>query len=127
MTGKPFRIAREKKTVAAMVRLHCDDLHESGGEVCPECGELLEYAGERLDKCPYQEDKTTCAKCPIHCYKPSMRERVRVVMKYAGPRMLLRHPVLALFHLIDSLRAQPRRPLPRSASKKKSSVPLQTT
>ena len=30
-----------------------------------------------------------------------MRERVRAVMRYSGPRMLTRHPVLAVAHLAD--------------------------
>jgi hypothetical protein len=62
---------------------------------------------ERLDTCPFQAGKTTCAKCPIHCYKPDMREQVRTVMRYAGPRMLLRHPILALWHLVDGVRKEP--------------------
>ena len=57
-----------------------------------------------LDRCPFGEEKTTCARCPVHCYKPAMRERVRAVMRYAGPRMLLRHPILALQHQLDGVR-----------------------
>jgi hypothetical protein len=37
-----------------------------------------------------------------------MRERVRVAMRYAGPRMLFRHPIMALLHLIDGLRKEPK-------------------
>jgi hypothetical protein len=55
----------------------------------------------RLDRCPYFPNKPTCANCPTHCYKPDMREQVRAVMRYAGPRMLIKHPILAVFHLID--------------------------
>jgi hypothetical protein len=33
-----------------------------------------------------------------------MRERVREVMRYSGPRMLTRHPVLAVAHLVDGRR-----------------------
>jgi hypothetical protein len=69
--------------------------------LCPDCAELLAYARLRLDKCRYGADKPTCAKCPTHCYKPAMRERVREVMRYSGPRMLKRHPVLAVAHLVD--------------------------
>jgi hypothetical protein len=36
-----------------------------------------------------------------------MREKVRGVMRYSGPRMTFRHPVLALFHFIDGLRRKP--------------------
>ena len=61
----------------------------------------------RLDKCPFLEGKTTCANCPVHCYKSDMREKVREVMRYSGPRMTLRHPILAVFHLIDGLRKEP--------------------
>ncbi|MGD1993080.1 MAG: nitrous oxide-stimulated promoter family protein [Anaerolineae bacterium] len=104
------RIAREKKTVEAMIRICCRRHHLSGRALCDDCGELLAYARERLDRCPFQEGKTTCAKCPIHCYQPAMRERIRAVMRVAGPRMLWHHPVLALLHLIDGRRGEPWRP-----------------
>ena len=74
--------------------------------LCPECQELLKYAFERLDKCPFQERKTTCAKCPVHCYRPELRERIRVVMRYAGPRMLFRYPILAIHHLLDGMKSR---------------------
>jgi hypothetical protein len=71
----------------------------------------------RLAKCPFQENKSTCANCTVHCYKPDMRQRVRAVMRYAGPRMMWRHPILALTHLlVDSRRATP------ALSNKKSNV-----
>jgi hypothetical protein len=97
---------RESDTIAVLVRLYCHDIHRSDG-ICPECQELLEYAWTRLDKCPYQEGKTTCAKCPVHCYKPEMRARIRVVMRYSGPRVLFRNPILAIPHMIDGLRKKP--------------------
>ena len=101
------RIQRESKTIEAMIRLYCHDQHGSPGELCPECGELWDYALVRLDRCPFRENKPTCAKCPVHCYQPEMREKVRAVMRYAGPRMLSRHPVLAVLHLIDGFRKTP--------------------
>ena len=107
MTDQPSRMDREAYTVEAMIRLYCRAEHGSKGPLCSECKELWEYAQMRLDKCPYQENKTTCAKCPVHCYNPAMREKVRAVMRYAGPRMLYRHPVMALLHLVDGLRKEP--------------------
>ncbi len=107
------RMRRERRTIEAMIRLYCRDHHGRGRELCAGCAELLGYALERLDRCPFQEGKTTCAKCPVHCYKPSMREAVRAVMRYAGPRMVWRHPVLALFHLLDGRRTEPVRPASR--------------
>lgn len=101
------RMARERKTIRAMMEIFCHDQHKTKTGLCPSCDELLNYAMLRLDKCPFQEGKTTCAKCPVHCYKPDMREKIREVMKFAGPRMTYRHPVLALSHLIDGSRKEP--------------------
>jgi len=79
------------------------------GGLCPDCAALLDYARARLARCPYGAQKPTCADCPTHCYKPAMREQMRAVMRYSGPRMLTRHPLLAAAHLIDGRR--PRRAL----------------
>ncbi len=109
----PRRLAREEKTIAAMIALYCRDHHAGAGDadaaaagpgadgLCHECAELLAYARLRLEKCRYGADKPTCANCETHCYKPAMRERVREVMRYSGPRMLKLHPVLAVAHLVD--------------------------
>jgi len=99
------RIDREKRTVGAMIALYCRANHSTNGELCEECKKLYDYAVARLDRCPFGADKTTCAKCPIHCYKPDMKAQVKRVMRYSGPRMLRRHPLLALMHQLDSLRA----------------------
>lgn len=110
------RLIRERRTVEAMIGIYCrGHSHRRGPDdwLCSECAALREYAWQRLDRCPFQEGKTTCAKCPVHCYKPEMRERVRAVMRYAGPRMLARHPILAVRHLADGRRKEPARP-PRS-------------
>jgi len=96
------RIKREKKTIDKMVHVYCKAHHNTkGGELCPECTEFLEYAFMRLDKCPFQEEKSTCAKCLVHCYQPQMREKAKKIMRYSGPRMLLHSPLLALHHVFD--------------------------
>jgi hypothetical protein len=102
------RMGREKKTIAAMVEIFCAEKHGTSGDLCAGCRELVEYAFNRLDKCPYGADKGPCAKCEIHCYKPAMRDRVREVMRYAGPRMLKSHPILAVRHLLDGRRGEPK-------------------
>lgn len=101
------RTAREKKTITAMIRIYCRGRHGSRGELCAECDALRQYALGRLDRCPFGPDKPTCAKCPIHCYKAQMRQRIRDVMRFAGPRMLLRHPILAIRHQMDSAKLVP--------------------
>jgi hypothetical protein len=99
----PFmRRAREFKMIAAMLRMYCRIHHGSKDAVlCSECRELHDYAYRRLERCVFGDVKPTCANCTVHCYKASMRERIRVVMRWAGPRMLWHHPVLAIRHMID--------------------------
>jgi len=100
---KRDRLDRERHTIEVMIGLYCRAHHHAEARPCEECRELLAYAMQRIEKCPFQADKPTCAKCPIHCYKPAMREKVRQVMRYAGPRMMLHHPVLAVLHTLDGL------------------------
>ncbi len=93
------RIEREKKTVRHMVELWCR--HQHGGDcLCEECQALLEYSLARLDRCKFGETKTKCHKCPVHCYRKDMREKIREVMRYSGPRMIFHHPVEAILFLI---------------------------
>ena len=91
--------------MAKMVGVYCSGQHDGTKDVlCANCQEFLDYADVRLQKCPYGDDKPTCANCPVHCYKPAQREQAREIMRYAGPRMLLRHPLLAIAHQLDGLR-----------------------
>jgi predicted amidophosphoribosyltransferase len=111
MQKHPRRIQREQETIAAMLRVYCRDHHGAPvPPLCPECAALLDYARRRLATCPFQEAKPACNHCEVHCYSAAMRDRVKAVMRYAGPRMLWRHPVLSLFHLLDTWRPVPRRP-----------------
>ena len=96
------RINRETKTLSTMVSLYCKNHHdESGAGVCDECKDILEYAVKRLQNCPFIENKPTCAKCLVHCYNKDMQNRVKQIMRYSGPRLLLFHPILAICHLFD--------------------------
>src|SRR5512134_3605115 len=106
------RLARELKTIRAMVRIYCCDHHTAGAAPCGECALLMDYATRRLDRCVFGDDKPTCANCKVHCYNVAMREQVRVVMRYAGPRMIRRHPLLAIAHIVDGRRPAPDKPMP---------------
>lgn len=128
---------REQEIVSQMIALYCKGNHsarrssplrEQGGEMqqvregaaprgrgsgerwdlCPECAELEAYARARSERCPFMEEKTFCSNCTVHCYRPEMRERIRTVMRYAGPRMLFHHPVMAVRHMIESQRERRR-------------------
>jgi Nitrous oxide-stimulated promoter len=98
------RLNHEWKTMEAMMRIHCRDHHGASNALCAECQGLLNYANLRLDRCRFGEDKLTCAKCPVHCYQKTRREQIRVMMRYAGPRMLWEHPIMSLRHWLDGFR-----------------------
>lgn len=95
---------QEKEVVSLMIKLYCNKKHHTKGTLCERCRELDEYARLRSDKCPFMETKTFCSNCKVHCYKPEMRKRIREVMKFSGPRMILYHPVMAVRHVLARLR-----------------------
>lgn len=104
---------REKKTVSQMIQIYCKGNHgdaydKKNRKLCSECEALDAYARQRSDKCPFMETKTFCSNCKVHCYKPEMREKIRAVMRYSGPRMLFSHPVACVRHLIETKREKKR-------------------
>lgn len=92
-------IAKEKETIGLMIDLYCHDKHDSGERLCDNCAGLLQYAHQRLDKCPFGDEKGVCSQCRVHCYMPEMRQKILQVMRYSGPRMIKTHPILAIKHL----------------------------
>ena len=98
------RIEREKRTVGIMVKMYCDHNHDKNGSLCSECNELTEFANDRINRCVFQEDKPVCSECQIHCYRLDMREKIKTVMRFAGPRMIFLHPIIGIRHLIDKRR-----------------------
>ena len=97
----------EKRLVSEMIALYCRRQHHTPrGRLCPECQELHDYARIRIDHCPFMESKTFCSACRVHCYKPEMREKIRDVMRWSGPRMLPSHPILSLKHVAVTLKAK---------------------
>lgn len=104
---------KEQYVVEEMIKLYCRKNHKEynrqGKKMCPVCQELSDYAKLRSEKCPFMENKTFCANCKVHCYKPQMREQIRTVMRFSGPRMMLYHPVLAMWHVICSVREKHKR------------------
>jgi hypothetical protein len=90
---------REKKEILLMIKMYCRKYHHSKN-LCESCAELKNFAFKRIDKCRFIENKPNCADCTVHCFGKEKRERVREVMRYAGPRMMFRHPVIALRHTL---------------------------
>lgn len=112
--------AEEAEMVSQMIALYCRGHHRGNAAtgaprvrlglrevaLCPDCADLCDYALGRIARCPHMGTKTFCSVCPTHCYKPSMRERIREVMRWSGPRMLLYKPVPALRHALVTLQAK---------------------
>lgn len=94
------RIENEKAVVAKMIRLYYRRklglLEPSTEEM-----ELLSYAERRLTHCKFGEQKPACKRCPIHCYRSDMRAKIREVMRWAGPRMIIYDPVAAIKHILN--------------------------
>ena len=93
------RISFEKETVERMLQIYCSHHHERSG-LCETCHELREYSFARIEKCPLRPEKPVCAACKVHCYKPLMRERIKLVMRFSGPRMVYKAPVKAITYLL---------------------------
>lgn len=105
------KASRERRTLEAMTEMFCAARHRNGPKdaagLCPFCAETLAYARERASSCRYGSKKPVCSRCTTHCYRADMRDRIREMMRYAGPRMLFRHPVLAAAHGLHALSGTP--------------------
>jgi len=101
------RMNREWEMMEVMVRIDCRDHHAPMNGTCVECQQFLDYANMRLERCRFGAKKPTCANCPVHCYQPARRDQVKLVMRYAGPRMMWEHPIMSLGHWLDGFRRAP--------------------
>lgn len=99
---------REKIMVSQMIALYCRNKHGKRQGLCPDCAALDSYARERSDKCPFMETKTFCSNCKVHCYNSKMREKIRAVMRFSGPRMMFHHPVMAVCHVLETKKEKKR-------------------
>lgn len=96
------KIEWEKQTIRKMIALYCR--HHLKQDTVPEEYELLaEYACQRLDHCQFGENKTSCKKCPVHCYAPQKRQQIREMMRWAGPRMIFYAPKDTILHIWHQL------------------------
>ncbi|MDD2521680.1 MAG: nitrous oxide-stimulated promoter family protein [Anaerolineaceae bacterium] len=98
-------VQQEQTTITSMIRIYCRSKHRKGAGLCPQCQELLDYANERVSRCMFLPEKPVCANCPVHCYQASYRERVREVMRFAGPRLIFRDPIAVIRHFRMTHRA----------------------
>ena len=104
MSTSKRRLEQEHETINTMIWMYCKHFHDCQNDLCEECADLFQYAEERLKNCQFGEEKPTCDNCAVHCYKPNMREEIRTVMRYAGPRMVYKHPIMGFRHLFRKMK-----------------------
>ena len=94
----------EKQLISEMIAYYCQKKHGSAaGLICEDCRKLMEYANTRIERCPFTESKSFCSHCEVHCYAPEMRARIRELMRYSGPHMLICHPLLVVRHALTGM------------------------
>lgn len=91
------KIDYEKIIVEHMISLYCRKKHKCT-ILCDDCAKLKAYAIERLTKCRFGDSKPACKLCEVHCYNKDMRNLIRQVMRFSGPRMFFYYPKDAFLH-----------------------------
>jgi len=104
-TAEAKFLQQEQATIASMTQLFCGAKHGSRERLCPDCQQLLDYAQDRVSHCMFLPQKPVCARCPVHCYQPFYRERVKEVMRFAGPRLMFKYPLAVVRHFRMMMRA----------------------
>ena len=103
------RREREKRTISNMVAIYCAGNHDAsartetsfaGEPLCPACKAIDDYCVLRTERCRPMAPPPRREESGNHCYAPAQREQIRAIMRYAGPRMILYHPVAAIRHLL---------------------------
>ena len=102
-TAREKELKYKKDTVEKVVFMYCRRKHDSRKKkLCNDCSDLLQYAHKRAEHCPHIEKGVACRKCQTPCYKPDMKNKMRTIMSWGGPRMILRHPIAAIRYIMKS-------------------------
>jgi len=80
---------RDNQVLNVFVGVFCRAHHGGENGLCPDCADLLAYAQERRRLCPL-EPKPKCKDCPVHCYEPEYRRRIREIMRFSGMHFVKR-------------------------------------
>ena len=57
-----------------------------------------------------RREETRLRKCKIHCYGKGYKERAKEIMAFSGPKLLLKHPILSMRHIMALFREPPEKP-----------------
>ncbi|MGO5052347.1 nitrous oxide-stimulated promoter family protein [Lachnospiraceae bacterium LCP25S3_G4] len=95
---------QDKNIVSEMIKIYCNGNHGTKGDLlCISCNALEQYARNRVACCPNAETKTFCSTCKVHCYSQEMRKKIKDVMRYSGPRVIYKHPIMVIRHVLDTM------------------------
>ena len=81
-----------------MIRYFCKAKHRKR-KLCASCSGLFQYITARIEECHLDEKTSSCFMCPDYCYNLEMRGKIKEVMRFSAPRILIRHPILIFKHL----------------------------
>lgn len=68
--------------------------------------ELIMKAFRHAERCPHSFYKTFCHQCPTTCYKLTDLEQIEPIMKYAGRKIMMKHPLIGTKFVINLLMAK---------------------
>ena len=98
---------KDLRTLRAIGCMYCKAHHASSVKgphgLCEECTATVAFTHERTKNCPYGHAHN-CQDCTTKCNRGQQQQRVKAMMRYAAPRMLLRHPLMTMDYLSKKLR-----------------------
>lgn len=101
-------IDKDRKTLEAIGRIYCAAHHEDAKKdeagLCASCRETVERTFERASACPFGHEGN-CQDCEVHCQRGDAQRRIREMMRYAAPRMTVRHPLMTFDYLRKKVRS----------------------
>jgi hypothetical protein len=117
-SAREHKLRRDLKVLISFITLYCRGLHRDAGkapfelarypvpwgktdppQLCAECRKLLAHAIVKRTHCPL-DPKPACKKCPVQCYSPAYRAKMREVMRYSGRKLVLTGRLDYLWHLL---------------------------
>lgn len=96
------RVQRDLRTLQAIGSIYCAAHHagalKDDAGMCEECAAVIKYTHERASACPYNHEGN-CQDCKLKCNRGEQQQRIKAIMKYAAPRMLVKHPIMTMEYL----------------------------
>lgn len=75
-------------------------------ELCPVCLAMVLRSEKKTQYCVHMPYKTLCHLCPRPCYTEKQMEEIRPMMRYSGPRLITKHPILTYRHMREIHRSK---------------------